>query len=110
MRTNKKYSIEQKLKAVLLYLHEGISAKDVAKELGIQDEKRVRIWARKYEEGDALSLESQTGKLKGSTKGRPKKNFETHEDEMEYLKAENAYLRLMMKYKDEYQKKSSNSK
>lgn len=112
MRQNNKYIIETKLKAVKLYLRDGVSASEIAKKLKIRDVKRVRIWSKKYEEYGRSGLESKTGKSPKSEFpriGRPRTKFKSIEEQMEYLRTENAYLRQIMNLPDP-EKKRPNSK
>ncbi|MEJ5257225.1 MAG: transposase [Fervidobacterium sp.] len=79
----KKYSTELKQEVIRLYLEEHLPKNTIASLLGI-DEGRVRLWIRNY-----LTHGSVEQK-----KGRPKKG--EHEKELKRLRAENAYLKLMM--------------
>ena len=79
----RKYSSEIKQEVVRLYLEEHLPKRTIASLLGI-DKSRVSLWMKNY-------LTHGTVELK---RGRPKK--ESIEEEMERLRAENAYLKLMM--------------
>ncbi|SHH26560.1 transposase, partial [Thermosipho atlanticus] len=77
----KKYSSKLKEEVIRLYFEEQLPKRTIASLLGI-DQNRVRLWINNY-------LTHGTVELK---RGRPKK--ETLEEEMERLRAENAYLKL----------------
>lgn len=108
MRNYRKYTFEEKQKAVSLY-NSGISAPDVAKELNMKRSDTVVDWANKYKKGGELSLKKKpyTYKVKST-----KKDFTNMKEKNEYLEAENAYLRLILERveKEQAQKKSSNLK
>ncbi|MFN4201296.1 MAG: transposase [Fervidobacterium gondwanense] len=81
----KKYSAELKQEVIRLYLEEHLPKRTIASLLGI-DEGRVRLWIKNYLTHGSVELK----------KGRPKK--EAHELELERLRAENAYLKLLIAY------------
>lgn len=92
----RKYSPEEKLRAVKLYLEEGYSIKKIAAELEVPEHSTVSRWIKEY-----LSYGQeyfrQNNRLKKS--GRPRKKFRSADEEIEYLKAENAVLRAMLESK-----------
>lgn len=49
-RINNKYSKELKLKAVKMYLEEGLASTKIAKELGIPNKNTVMMWVKRYNE------------------------------------------------------------
>ena len=49
-RKNTNYSFDIKLKAVKMYLVEGIGSPTIAKELGLSSNKRVLLWVKRYNE------------------------------------------------------------
>ena len=87
-RKNRNYSIEIKLKAVKMYLEEGLSSSKIAKLLDLSSKNRVLLWSKRYEEFGMEGLKER--------RGRPKKNFNSIEEEMEKLKAENEYLKKLL--------------
>lgn len=97
----RKYSKETKLKAVDMYLNQHIGANTIAKELGLSEKKRVYDWVKKYQaEGEkAFDIESRRRKSKtrtnGSRIGRPKTKFSSLEEEVEYLRMENEFLKKL---------------
>ena len=91
----KKYSTSLKLKAIKTFLEEGKSASAIAKELGISCHKRIIHWVSLYEKYGKKGFEEQRGKLTGSSKGRPKKNFNNSQEELEFLRAKVALLEAL---------------
>lgn len=87
----RKYSFEEKLKAVKKHIEDGIGCTTVAKELGC-DKKRILVWSKKFREGgeEALRFEARgrasTGRIKT-------KNFNSLEEELKYVKAERDILK-----------------
>ena len=49
-RKNTNYSFDIKLKAVKMYLVEGIGSPTIAKELGLSSNKRVLLWVKRSNE------------------------------------------------------------
>ncbi|MCQ4086222.1 helix-turn-helix domain-containing protein [Saccharibacillus sp. JS10] len=60
-----KYSYETKLKAVQMRM-DGMTKKQVAKELGIYDLNRLKIWMRKYKAQGELGLIDHRGRREDS--------------------------------------------
>jgi transposase len=83
------YSREIKLEAVRLYIEAGQRQADIAKQLGVQDATRIKIWLRKYrKEGEkAFERKPRTGLL-----GRPPKK-ENQAAYIARLEMENALLK-----------------
>ncbi|MDK0534959.1 transposase, partial [Clostridium perfringens] len=96
-RKNRNYSIEIKLKAVKMYLEEGLSSLKIAKLLDLSSKNRVLLWSKCYEEFGMEGLKERRGSVKSPLRGRPKKNFNSIEKEMEKLKAENEYLKKVVR-------------
>jgi transposase len=97
MGKHKKYSTSLKLKAVKLFLEGEKSASAIAKELGIHSRRRIEQWTVAYEHKGEDGFKEQRGKSTGSSKGRPKKNFNSLEEENEYLRARVALLEAITK-------------
>ncbi|EJO5349589.1 transposase [Clostridium sporogenes] len=93
---SKKYSFEIKLKAVNMYLKDGIGSTTIAKKLELSSNKRVLLWVKRYEELGETGLEERRGKAKGIDKGRPRKQPLTLEQENEKLRAEVEYLKKLL--------------
>lgn len=98
------YSLSQKLAAVEMYLNQGFSCDEIAKQLLVRDRKRVMSWVRKFETGGSQALESQRGLSRCIKKGRPPKNV-TIENEILRLRAENDYLRKVLELQGVLKKK-----
>ena len=49
-RKNMSYSFDIKLKAVKMYLEEGIGSTTIAKELNLSSNKRVLLWVKRFNE------------------------------------------------------------
>ena len=100
-RIQRKYSKETKLKAIDMYLNQHIGANTIAKELGLSEKKRVYDWVKKYEaEGEKAFDVEKRGKATKTTngsirKGRPKTKFSSLEEEVEYLRMENEFLKKL---------------
>lgn len=98
-RKNKNYSIEIKLKAVKMYLEEGLSSLQIAKLLDLSSKNRVLLWSKRYKEFGIDGLKERRGSVKSPLRGRPKKNFNSVEEEMEKLRVENEYLKKLLEYR-----------
>jgi transposase-like protein len=95
-RKNNTYSKEIKLKAVNMYLNGGHSYQSIATELNIKSKTQVEKWVNQFENLGESSFDVENrGKAKGVGKGRPKKNFSSLEEEVEYLRMENEYLKKL---------------
>jgi len=91
-----KYSKETKLKAVKLYLEDGISSTRIAKMLNLSDHKRALLWVKQYrDKGETAFDQDNRGLKRGIGKGRPKKTFRTIEEEVIYLRLENEFLKKL---------------
>ena len=101
----KTYSKEFKIMVVEDYLsgkNGGIV--QIAKKYDIPKDYMVTLWTRKYNEKGPDSLGENRGKAKGIRKGRPKKNM-SDKDKIRYLEAENAYLREIVRERENILKK-----
>lgn len=101
----KTYSKEFKIMVVEDYLsgkNGGIV--QIAKKYSIPKEYMVTLWTRKYQSAGPDSLGENRGKAKGIRKGRPKKNLSI-EEKLRYLEVENAYLREIVKERENILKK-----
>lgn len=107
---NKTYSKEFKIMVVTDYLS-GISGgtEQIAKKYNIPTAYMVSRWIRKYQNNGPDSLGENRGKTKGIRKGRPKKNM-SDKEKIKYLEAENAYLREIVKERENILKKRNNYK
>lgn len=84
-----RYSNEFKQKAVLAYVNGSKSYKVVAEELGIRHCTQLKVWVKKWMNGQPFD---ERGEVSNPLKGRPRTNFKTVEEERDYLKAQVEYL------------------
>lgn len=89
----RRYSPEEKLKAVKMYLEDGYSIKNISAELRVPNDCVVSRWIKEYQK------HGQKYFSQNHRPGRPRKKFRSIEEENEYLKAENAILRAMLESK-----------
>ncbi|MED3183874.1 transposase [Bacillus thuringiensis] len=87
------YDVEFKKKAIDLYLKEGMSYKNIAKELGIHHSV-VSRWVKYFEGKGIKGLEEKRGKAKGSGIGRTKPK--DPEAKIKRLEAENEMLKKLL--------------
>lgn len=93
-RNNNRYSREFKVKVVKKYLEGAYSIQELADEFKIPSKTQIHNWLKKYEK------EGEEG-FKFETRGNPKVKkeaksdfiFENLEDEVQFLKMENEYLK-----------------
>lgn len=96
MEKNNKYSKELKLSVVKRYLEGSGGYDTVAKELGIKNASQVYSWVKQYKILGEVAFDFETrGRFKGVRKGRPKTKFGSIEEEIEYLRMENEYLKKL---------------
>lgn len=98
----RKYTPEEKLRAVKLYLEDGYSFKSIAKDMNIPEDSTVSRWVKEYE---TFGPEYFTRNNRAIKSGRPRKKFKSPEEEIEYWKAENAVLRELLESKKKLQSK-----
>lgn len=98
----RKYSFEEKLKAVKRHIEDGIGCTTVAKELGC-DKKRILVWSKKFREcgEEALKFEARGRSSKGRIKT---KKFNSLEEELKYVKAERDILKKTLEILKKQQK------
>ena len=60
-RKNMSYSFDTKLRAVKMYLEEGIGSTTIAKELNLSSNKRVLLWVKRYNEFGEDGLRERRG-------------------------------------------------
>lgn len=104
-KKRKTYSKEFKIMVVEDYLSgkSGGIAK-TAEKYGVPKDYMITLWTRHYKEKGKESLGENRGKAKGIRKGRPKKNM-TDKERIKYLEAENAYLKEIVKERENVLKK-----
>jgi transposase-like protein len=84
------YTEEFKETAVQTYLEGVASYRTVAEEMGIRSCTQLKVWVRKWRDGEAFDIRKGTS---NPFKGRPRKTFDTVEEERDYLKAQVDYLK-----------------
>lgn len=91
-----KYNKEVKLKAVDMYINQGMSAVSVARSLDIKDKTQVQRWVKLYNaKGETAFDEETRGRATGYKKGRSKTKFNSIEEELNYLRMENEFLKKL---------------
>lgn len=99
MGKQKKYSTFLKLKAVKTFLKGEKSGSVIANDLGISSARMIEKWTKIYEKHGEKGLRDKRGKLTGPTKGRPKKYFDSLEEENEFLRAKVALLEALAEHR-----------
>jgi transposase-like protein len=89
----KHYPVELKLEAVRLFYEEGKTRAEITEELEIRDPHGVKAWLKLYRREGAEGF--------SKPKGRPRKQLESEQAELERLRMENA---LLKKYHTELRK------
>jgi len=83
------HDLEFKIKLVKLYLEGCGGYRTLAREYGLKQGTQLRDWVKKYKNGELTEEDSdRRGKCTFL-----KKTFKSREEEMEYLKLENEYLK-----------------
>lgn len=90
-RKNRKYTFEEKLEAAKMHVEEHIGCTTIANKFNC-GKNRILLWSKKYQKGGEEALRYET---RGRSKtGRPKtKNFNSIEEELQYVKAERDILK-----------------
>ena len=90
-RKNRKYTFEEKLEAAKMHAEEHIGCTTNANKFKCS-KNRILLWSKKYQEGGEEALKYEA---RGRSKvGRPKtKQFNSIEEELEYVKAERDILK-----------------
>ncbi len=86
-----KYTDEFKQNAVMKYINGSQSYKALAEELGIKNSTQLKVWVRKWKNGEPFDIRSRSEV--NPMHGRPRTNFKTIEEERDYLKAQVDYLK-----------------
>lgn len=89
-----KYSLEFKIWLVEKYLAGEGGIETLALSNGLKSKTQLKDWIRKYRLGELTETNAdKRGCGAGSHKGRPREKFESQEQQLEYLKLENEYLK-----------------
>lgn len=86
----KRYTNEFKLNAVMKYVNGSKSYKVIADDLGIQNCTQLKVWVKKWKNGQPFDERSG---VSNPLKGRPRTNFKSVEEERDYLRAQVDYLK-----------------
>src|SRR5512139_2112517 len=81
----KRYAAEVKLEAVRLFYEEGKTRAEIAQILELRSVGRVEVWVRQYRREGVQAFSKPVG--------RPRKNPESEQAELERLRMENALLK-----------------
>ncbi|MEH7743607.1 helix-turn-helix domain-containing protein [Neobacillus drentensis] len=103
------YTNEFKLNAVMKYVNGSKSYKVMADELGILNCTQLKVWVRKWKNGQVFDERSEGV---NPLKGRPRTKFKSVEEERDYLKAQVDYLKKQYPnlVKEEISPRKSNMK
>ena len=105
------YSIEFKIDVIERYNSgkEG-GVKALSKKLGFRSHNMLTQWLKKYNEFGIAGLEDKRGKTPAPMRGRPKKHYDSTDEEILKLKAENEYLKGLLEINQDNIKKKENTK
>jgi len=81
------YSIEVKHEAVRLFLEDGYTYRAIANQLEIRQAGRIKVWVRQYRREGLVAFIRPIG--------RPRKQPESEQGELERLRMENALLKKL---------------
>lgn len=81
------YTIDKKQEAVRLFLEGGYTYREIAKQLGIRKAERIEVWVREYRREGTVAFTRSIG--------RPRKQAEGEQGELERLRMENALLKKL---------------
>lgn len=90
-QTFQQYTDDFKHNAVMKYINGSQSYKALAEELGIKNCTQLKVWVKKWKNGEPFDIRSRSGE--NPMYGRPRTNFNTIEEERDYLKAQVDYLK-----------------
>ncbi|WP_404800823.1 transposase [Guptibacillus algicola] len=85
------YTDEFKHNAVMKYINGSKSYKALSEELGIKNNTQLKVWVRKWKNGEPFDTRGRNGE--SPIQGRPRTKFKTIEEERDYLKAQVDYLK-----------------
>lgn len=89
-QTFQQYTEDFKLAAIKAYLEESTSYKLVSEKMGIKNCTQLKVWVRKWQDGEAFDVRKG---VSNPLKGRQRTDFDTIEEERDYLKAQVDYLK-----------------
>lgn len=77
----------------------GMSHREVAKHFGIPSSTQVKVWVKRYRNGEPLTMQRGKQEKRGENKennpfiGGPRTRFDSVEEQRDYLKAQVEYLK-----------------
>ena len=83
----KHYPKEVKLEAVRMFFEEGMTRAEITNALGLRSKGRVEVWTRQYRQEGLAAFHKPIG--------RPRKEPESKQSELERLRMENALLKKL---------------
>ncbi|MDM5185970.1 helix-turn-helix domain-containing protein [Bacillus sp. DX4.1] len=98
------FSIDFKMKAIEMYLHRGMGSKLIGRELGVTYSVIDR-WIKNYNSEGILGLQEKRGRSRQTNASSIKTS---HDDRIERLEVENAYLKKLLAAKKEMRSKETN--
>lgn len=87
-QTFQMYTEAFKLKAVRTYLDGSSSYTIIAEQQGIRSCTQLKVWVRKWKNGDSFDERKNEEKEMNPRKGRSRTSFGSVEEESDYLKAQ----------------------
>ena len=79
-----------------MYINEGMSALSVARALNINNKTQVQRWVELFNSKGKSAFDEETrGRTKGPHKCSPKTKFNSVEEELDYLRMENKFLKKL---------------
>ena len=100
LKTYERYTKEFKLNAIRKFLYENIPARTIAREFNISCHKLILNWVNIYEkfgEEGVKDKHHKTSSKKELENKKPKTKESSTEDELRRLRAENEYLKKLLK-------------
>ncbi|MFQ3546693.1 helix-turn-helix domain-containing protein, partial [Halobacillus rhizosphaerae] len=102
-----------KLSVIQFMEEKGYSIREASAIFHIPHFSMVRRWVRKWEKGGMEALESKqkgTSSMPARKKEKPSSSFKSKDEELEYLRMENAYLKKLRALVKEKEAKQPSSK
>jgi transposase len=89
-QTFQQYTEDFKLTAIKAYLEGSTSYKVVSEKMGIRNCTQLKVWVREWQGGEAFDVRKD---IFNPLKGRQRTDFDTIEEERDFLKAQVDYLK-----------------
>ena len=81
------YTVETKHEAVRRFLEDGYTYREIAEQLEIRQAERIKVWVKQYRREGTAAFTKPIG--------RPRKQAESGQSELERLRMENALLKKL---------------